>query len=338
MSRRPPEDRGAVVTLHKQGLTPAEICRKTGFDYHFVTRWIAKHNESGSLDDAKRAGRPRKLSKSVELTVERKMRKKRRRSSRVIARELKRQKVCDVSYTTVQRTVHRRGLHAFKQQKTSRLSQAHKRGRLRFAKTNIKRDWSNVVFSDEHTFKQFKGGNPRHNFVWAKSVSEVPGKEVERWGLAVNTWAGFSSRGKTKLAFYEGTLDAPAYQNILQKKLLPAAQEWHEDEKEGWELQQDKASCHTAKSTEGWLEQHGVAVVEGWPTKGADINPMENLWAILDERLEDKKFKTEKGMKKKIRQLWDELDSSLLHNLIDSIPDRLRRIRKVKGGSIKGIK
>ena len=147
--------------------------------------------------------------------------------------------------------------------------------------------------------------------VWAKSVSEVPGKEVERWGLAVNTWAGFSSRGKTKLAFYEGTLDAPAYQNILQKKLLPAAQEWFEDENEGWELQQDKASCHTAKSTEGWLEQHGVAVVEGWPTKGDDINPIENLWAILDERLEDKKFKTEKGMKKKIRQLWDELDSSL---------------------------
>jgi len=241
MSRRPPEDRGAVITLHKQGLTPAEICCKTRFDHRFVKRWIAKHNDSGSLDDAKRAGRPRKLSKSVEWTVERKMRKKRRRSSRVIARELKRQKVCDVSYTTVQRTVHRRGLHAFKQQKTSQLSQAHKRGRLRFAKTNIKRDWSHVVFSDEHTFKQFKGGNPRHNFVWAKSVSEVPGKEVERWGLAVNTWAGFSSRGKTKLAFYEGTLDAPAYQHILQKNLLPAAQERYEDEKQGWHCSRTSA-------------------------------------------------------------------------------------------------
>ena len=76
MSRRPPEDRGAVITLHKQGLTPAEICRKTGFDHHFVKRWIAKENGSRSLDDAKRAGRPRKLSKSVERTVERKMRKK----------------------------------------------------------------------------------------------------------------------------------------------------------------------------------------------------------------------------------------------------------------------
>ena len=141
------------------------------------------------------------------------------------------------------------------------------------------------MFSDEHTFKQFKGGNPRHNFVWAKSVSEVPGHEVERWGLAVNTWAGFSSRGKTKLAFYQGTLDADSYQNILKNSLLPAAQEWCEDEKGRWELQQDKASCHTAKSTERWLEQHGVAVVEGWPTKGDDRNPIENLWLSLTRDL-----------------------------------------------------
>jgi len=154
---------------------------------------------------------------------------------------------------------------------------------LQFAKTNIEKDWSRVVFSDEHRFKQFKGGNPRHNFVWAKSVSEVPGQEMERWGLAVDAWAGFSSRGKTRLAFYQGTLDAAAYQGILENSLLPAATGWFEDEKGGWELQQDKASCHTAKSTTDWLEQHDVEVVEGWPTKGDDINPMENLWAILDE-------------------------------------------------------
>ena len=84
-----------------------------------------------------------------------------------------------------------------------------------------------------------------------------------------------SSQGKTELALYEGTLDAHAYQDILQKKLLPAAQEWFQDEKDGWELQQDKASCHTAKSTKRWLEQHGVEV--GWPSKDDDINPIENL-------------------------------------------------------------
>ena len=169
-------------------------------------------------------------------------------------------------------------------------------------------------------------------------MSEVPAKEVERWGLTVDAWGGLSSKGKTELALYEGTLDAHTYQDILQKKLLPAAQRWFQDEKEAWELQQDKASCHTAKSTERWLEQHGVDVVEGWPTKGDGINPIEHLWAILDERLESKKFKTENGMKKAIRQVWDEVDLSLLHNLIDSLPDRLRRIRKAKGGPIKAMK
>ena len=188
MPRRPAEDRWAVISWYKEGLTTAEICRKTGFYKQFVTHWISKYKDSGSVDDAPRAGRPRKLSARVERAVEKKMRGKRRRSSRVIERELKRQKVSDVSYKTVQRTVHRRGLHAFKQRKTSRLSKAHKRGRLKFARTNIKKDWSNVVFSDEHKFKQFKGGNPRHNFVWAKSVGEVPGKEMERWGLTVDAW------------------------------------------------------------------------------------------------------------------------------------------------------
>ena len=67
----------------------------------------------------------------------------------MIARELKRQKVADVSYVTVHRTAHRRGLHAFKQRKTSRLSKTHKRGRLQFAKTNIEKDWSNVVFNSK---------------------------------------------------------------------------------------------------------------------------------------------------------------------------------------------
>jgi hypothetical protein len=116
---------------------------------------------------------------------------------------------------------------------------------------------------------------------------------MERWRLTVNAWGGFSLKGKTELAFHEDTLSAQGYQDILENSLLPKAREWFGDEKQEWEFQQDKASCHTAKSTKRWL------VVEGWLTKGDDINPMENLWAILDDRLEHKKFTTEEGMFKK---------------------------------------
>ena len=96
-----------MISWYKEGLTTAEICRKTGFYKQFVTHWISKYKDSGSVDEAPRAGRPRKLSARVERAVEKKMRGKRRRSSRVIERELKRQKVSDVSYKTVQRTPSR---------------------------------------------------------------------------------------------------------------------------------------------------------------------------------------------------------------------------------------
>ena len=63
IARRPAEDRGAVVFLHNEGLTTAEICRRTGFERRFVTRWISRHHDSGSLNDAAGAGRERELSK-----------------------------------------------------------------------------------------------------------------------------------------------------------------------------------------------------------------------------------------------------------------------------------
>ena len=110
-------------------------------------------------------------------------------------------------------------------------------------------------------------------------------------GVGGRCIGGFSSQGKTELAVLSTAL---RIKTLLEKKLLPAAQGWFGDEKQEWELQQDKASCHTAKSTKRWLEQHGVGVVEDWPTKGDDINPMENLWAILDDRLEHKSLQQRK--------------------------------------------
>ena len=180
MSRRPPEDRWAVISWH-EGLKTAEICRQTGFDRQFVTRCISKYNDSGSLDDAERAGRPRKLSK-VWRTLERKIEGEKTSfessdCKRAQETEGRRRELRDSAQNGAPS-----GFTRFQTASNLATVEHYKRGRLKFATANSNKDWSNVVFSDEHTFKQFKGGNPRHSFVWATSVSEVPGKEMERWG------------------------------------------------------------------------------------------------------------------------------------------------------------
>ena len=217
MSRRTAADRWSVITLHNKGLTVAEIQRDTGFERRFISRWIDKFESGDTIEDGKRTGRPRKRTNKVEQIIERKMRGKRRRSSRVIARDLKRQKIANISHMTVQRAAHDRGLRPFRRRVTSRLTPKHKKNRLRFATATRNKDWSTVVFTDEHRFKQFKGSNPMHDSVWAKSPSEVPGKEVERWSFTVDVWAGISSRGKTGLFIYEGTLNDKPIRTFFNK-------------------------------------------------------------------------------------------------------------------------
>src|SRR5689334_12698828 len=119
MSRKSPADRWAVITWHKEGLTVAAICHKTGFDRQFVDRWIEKFERGDPIEDEERSGRPKKLSKSKKIEVERKLTRKRRHSSRIVARDLKRSKIADISYKTAQRTAHSRGLRAFRRSKSS---------------------------------------------------------------------------------------------------------------------------------------------------------------------------------------------------------------------------
>ena len=337
MVQRSEADRWEVVTWHKEGLKPAEIVHKTGFTFDFVNRWIKRFEQAGTIQEERRSGRKRKHSEAADRAVETTMAGKQRRSTRVVARLLKKQKKADISYRTVSRIAHSRGLRPYRMQTGSRLTDTHRKKRLAFAKEIKNKDWSSTFFTDEHTFKQFKPANQMHDIVWAKNESQVPDREVERWGSSLNVWAGISSRGKTDIHFYNGTLKAEDYQNILEESLLPAAQEQFEDKGDEWELQQDKATCHVARSTTEWLEENGVTVFNSWPTKGDDINPVENLWAILDERLQARKFKTPAGMKKAIREEWNNIDQSTIDNLIESVPGRLRRVIKAKGGSIKRI-
>ena len=54
-------------------------------------------------------------------------------------------------------------------------------------------------------------------------------------------WYAFSSAGAAKLAAIEGTLDSEGYCTILEKCLLPFAEDKHPN---GWRFQQDNASTH----------------------------------------------------------------------------------------------
>lgn len=332
------EQRWHIVTLHKHGWGCTAIATDAGCYRQQVYHWIDVYKKTGAVEDEKRSGRKRKLSATMEKKVVDYLTGDKDNTTRRAAKRLKTETGIEIDQSTVRNIAHRRNKKAFRRRRSSRLTVQHKKGRLRFAHNNAAKDWSSVIFSDEHTIKQFTKGNPQHNYQWAESLDEVKSTEVERWPLSLKVWAGISREGKTDLHFYTGDLDAPTYQGILQDTLLPAAQGMFEDEEIEWEFMQDKATCHTATATKKWLADHEIKVIDDWPTKGDDINPIENLWAILDERVQKRKFTTLNGMKKVVREEWNKLDQSLLHRLIDSVSDRIRKVIEARGGHTKNIK
>ena len=73
------------------------------------------------------------------------------------------------------------------------------------------------------------------------------------------------------------------YKAVLQAHVLPVMQRDFPDG--GGIFQQDLASCHTSQKMCTFFEESGLTILD-WPGNSPDINPIENLWAIIKSRIE----------------------------------------------------
>ena len=48
---------------------------------------------------------------------------------------------------------------------------------------------------------------------------------------------------------------------------------------------QDGARCHTAGTTLDDIKRKNVHYISNWPPSSPDLNPIENFWALLQQRV-----------------------------------------------------
>ncbi len=68
-------------------------------------------------------------------------------------------------------------------------------------------------------------------------------------------------------------------------------------------FQQVLAPAHTAKGTKSWFNDHGVTVLD-WPANSPDLNPIENLWAIVKRKMRNKRPKHADELKATVKETW----------------------------------
>jgi hypothetical protein len=188
--------------------------------------------------------------------------------------------------------------------------------------------WQSVLWSDESPFVLRYQGKSR---IW-----QLPNERYQSWvtkatvkySKKIMVWGCFAAHGVGCLHRINGILDRHGYHKILQKQMLPSARDLFPSSP--YLFQQDKDPKHTAKPNKNYLQRKQVTVME-WPAQSPDLNPIENLWALLDKSVSGRRPKTEDELFQILVEAWHNLDTSLLQALVESMPRRCQAVIENNG-------
>lgn len=145
-------------------------------------------------------------------------------------------------------------------------------------------------------------------------------------------WGGFGLRGKLQLVFTSSRMNSQEYQEVLQTSLLPFIDQ-HNDT--SFIFMHDNARIHTSSSTKAWLVERNIPVFKH-PARSPDLNPIENIWGILVNRVysENRNFETKDELKRAIQIAWNGLEDEVIVNLVQSMQNRIFQLINRNGGPI----
>jgi hypothetical protein len=223
-------------------------------------------------------------------------------------------------------------LASCKPAKKAKLTKKNIKDRLAFCrkyKNWSKEDWMQVMFSDESTFSQFRSTtkqvrrpkNQRYNIRYVvPTVKKAPTTMI---------WASFCGRGRGGIWFMpkNTTINGQVYLSILQEK-LPL----HMQILNCTTFQQDGAPCHGTAAVTRWLKDQGINLLGPWPGSSPDLNPIENLWMMMKQKVAEENPTSEGTLKESIRRVWTtKISNDYCERLAGSMPARIKAVLENKG-------
>ena len=94
---------------------------------------------------------------------------------------------------------------------------------------------------------------------------------------------------------------------------------------------QDNAPCHKSKAAMDFFLENRVELLP-WPAGSPDLNPIENLWAILKENVAKRFPKTKAQLEAIAKDEWMKIPQETLRRTVMSMPTRINQVLERKGG------
>ena len=122
-----------------------------------------------------------------------------------------------------------------------------------------------------------------------------------------NVWDCISAYGVINLCLIQGNMDRWQQNNILRNQLQPSIQILFGDLTYIFQLDND--SKHFANVNRAWTQLHLKEILP-WLTQSPDLNPIENLWSMLDRRCKTRAPNTVQDLFQIIPNEWNHLPAT----------------------------
>lgn len=328
--------RRVVQWFRDCGANRVQIAERTGLDRDFIRTWIQR------ADVATKPGRGPKplISDEMAQKLKKAVVKVRFMSARKVGQDVINPKTGKpVSLTTKLNALKRAGAKSQKVRKGQMLTAANIDVRLKWCTFHLeaKTDFTLWDFSDEKWW--VVGGVQGNERMWVEDDDPFPDElfvPTAAHPVKVHIWGCISYNGRSSLHIHDGKVDSKVYQMCLTDAYLPCVYEKEylaHKRKDPVTFQQDGASCHMSLATRSWLEKKMPKTFDctyksglgGWPASSPDLNIIETLWSILQDRVIEKRAYSYEKLVEVVTDEWWNIDQDVIRNLYTSIPTRLQK-------------
>ena len=174
---------------------------------------------------------------------------------------------------------------------------------------------TNQIRVDEKGYKEYKSGKG-HLF-------EKISKPVPKFSQGIMVAGGLCNKGVGQLIFVTGTMNSFSYNQTLEF--------YKEDlSRLGKNLyfQQDNAPCHVGKKSMEFIKNNFTHYLDFWPANSPDLSPIEELWSIVEEKLNKYSFKNTSEMAQKLQYIWNRIPKTICKNLVKSFDEKINLLGK----------
>lgn len=327
------EQRGQMIGMFNAGVSKNDIAQQLGVSSRTVSRWISRWQAEGNLVDHPKTGRHRKTTAAQDEEIIAMAINSPFINAQIINNEL------NPGVTrTIHKRLHERGYYHRVPAIKPKLTDENRAGRLRFANEYVNRDldfWAKVIFTDEKTFASSTHGRVH---LWRlnqtrydrNNISEVP----KSGHITLNIWGWMSYYNIGETARIEGRFTGDQYVEILEEVMLPSVRAINFPYPEVFYFVQDRCPIHTSRVARNFFDEHPEIQLLDWPSKGCDMNPIENLWAIMVNEWDIRDERNPETLWRHVIEVWEGIRRrpTICQNLDSSMPRRLRTVIEKDGG------